>query len=140
MPKFHKIYPNCIWQVPPEWFGLNFSSVLLTNVYWIYTTHNVLVCLSPLSLIDHHLHVSKRSNIHVRIGSKAMASLYELLCHHSLTITDTLFEELLSYLPNRFPSYFFDSLHMKTLIMNQSDQSTPQFLRITPTIQLFLNL
>ena len=37
-----------------------------------------------------------------------MASLYELLCHHSLTTKDPLLEELLSYLPARFPSHTFD--------------------------------
>ena len=30
----HKTYPNCFWHVPPEWFGLNFNSALLTKVYW----------------------------------------------------------------------------------------------------------
>ena len=37
-----------------------------------------------------------------------MASLYELLCHHSLTNNDPLLEELLSHLPTQFPSYIFD--------------------------------
>ena len=37
-----------------------------------------------------------------------MASLYELLCYHSLTCSDPLPEELLFYLPTRFPSHIFD--------------------------------
>ena len=37
-----------------------------------------------------------------------MASLYDLLCYHSLTSTDPLLEELLAYLPTRFHSHIFD--------------------------------
>ena len=37
-----------------------------------------------------------------------MASLKEILCHHSLTCPDPLLKELLSYLSNRFPSEIFD--------------------------------
>ena len=36
-----------------------------------------------------------------------MASLYDLLCCHSLTSTDPLLEELLAYLPTRFHSHIF---------------------------------
>ena len=37
-----------------------------------------------------------------------MASLYELLCHRSLTCPDPLLEELLSHLRTKFPSLIFD--------------------------------
>ena len=37
-----------------------------------------------------------------------MVSLYDFLCYHSLTSTDLLLEELLAYLPTRFPSHIFD--------------------------------
>ena len=37
-----------------------------------------------------------------------MASLYDLLCYHSFTSIDPFLEELLSYLPTRFPSHIFD--------------------------------
>ena len=37
-----------------------------------------------------------------------MPSLYELPCHHSPTCSDSLLEQLLSYLPTRFPSLIFD--------------------------------
>ena len=37
-----------------------------------------------------------------------MASLYNLLCYHSLTSTDPLLKELLAYLPTRFHSHTFD--------------------------------
>ena len=37
-----------------------------------------------------------------------MASLYDLLCYHSLTSTNPLLGELLTYLPTRFHSHIFD--------------------------------
>ena len=37
-----------------------------------------------------------------------MASLYDLLCYHSLTSTDPFLGELLAYLPTRFHSQIFD--------------------------------
>ena len=52
MPECQKIYPNSIWQVSPEWHGLNVDSVLLTKVYWSYATHNVRVCISSKSPIN----------------------------------------------------------------------------------------
>ena len=108
MPKCHKIYPNCIWHVPSEWHGLNFDSALLTKVYWNYATHIVRVCLSHKYPINPALPFAKRSNLQVHSGSEAMASLYDLLCYHSLTCTDPLLEELLAYLPTRFHSHVFD--------------------------------
>ena len=109
MPKCHKIYPNCIWQVSTEWHTMGFYSALLTKGYWNYATHIVRVCVTPISpKPPSKLDLTDKSNLQVHIGSKAMASLYGLLCYHSLTSTDPLFEELLSYLPTRFHSHFFD--------------------------------
>ena len=107
MPKCHKIYPNCIWQVPSEWHGLNFDSALLTRVYWNYATHIVRVCLSHKSPNNPNLPSTKKSNLQVHFGSKAMASLYDFLCHTSLTSRDPLLEELIAYLPTRFHSHNF---------------------------------
>ena len=108
MPKCHKIYPNCIWHVPSEWHGLNFGTALLTKVYWNYATHIVRVCFSSKSPINPNLPFPQKSNLQVHFGSKAMASLYDLLCYHSLTSTDPLLEELLAYLHTRFHSHIFD--------------------------------
>ena len=105
MPVCQKFNPNCFWQVPVEWFGLNFNSALLTKVYWNYTTHIVRVCIAPLFPISPLLHVSNKSNIPIKFGSRAMISLYEFLCHHSVTKTNPLLEELLSNLPTRFLSH-----------------------------------
>ena len=108
MPKCHKIYPNCIWQVLSEWHTLGFYSALLTKVYWNYATHIVRVCVTPISPQTSKLDPNDKSNLQVHFGSKAMASLYDLLCYHSLTCTDPLLEELLAYLPTRFHSLIFD--------------------------------
>ena len=108
MPTFHKIYPNCIWQVPTEWHTLGFYSALLTKVYWNFATHIVRVCVTPISLKTYKLDFTDKSNLQVHFGSKAMASLYGLLCYHSLTSTDPLLEELLAYLPTRFHSHIFE--------------------------------
>ena len=88
MPKGHKNYPNCIWHVPLEWYGLKFNSALLIKVYWNYVTHIVGVCLSSKSPINPDLHFTKKSNLQVHFGSKAMVSLYDILCQHDLTSTD----------------------------------------------------
>ena len=105
MPKCHKIYPNCIWQVPSEWHTLGFYSALLTKVYWNYATHFVRVCVTPKTSKPDP---TDESNLQVPFGSKAMASLYDLLFYHSLTSTDPVLEELLPYLPIRFHSHIFD--------------------------------
>ena len=108
MFKCHKIFPKCIWQVPSEWHTLGFLSALLTKVFWNYATHIVRVCITPISPQTFNLDLNDKSKLHVHFGSKAMASLYDLLCYHSLSSTDPLLEELLSYLPTRFHSHIFD--------------------------------
>ena len=120
MPKCHKIYLNCIWHVLSEWHGLNFDSALLTKVYWNYTTHIVRVCRSHKYPIHPALPFTKKSNLQVHFGSKVMASLYDLLCYHSLTCTDPLLEELLAYLPTRFHSHIFDYIAYE----NSSDEES----------------
>ena len=90
MPKCHKIYPNCIWQVPTEWHTLGFYSALLTKVHCNYATHILRVCATPISPQTSKLDPTDKSNPQVHFGSKAMASLYDLLCYHSLTSTDPL--------------------------------------------------
>ena len=107
MPKCHKNCPNCTWHVASEWFDSSFNSVLLSKVYRNYATHIVRVCVFLLGPINPQVHLSK-SNLQVKFGSRALASLYELLCHHSLTNTDPLLEEFLSNLPTWFSSHICD--------------------------------
>ena len=104
MPKCHKICPSCIWQVPTEKRTLGFYSALLTKVSWNYATYVVRRFRTKTTKLD----ITDKSNLQVHSGSKAMASLYDLLCYHSLTSTDPLLEELLSYLPTRSHSHIFD--------------------------------
>ena len=130
MPKCHKIYPNCICQVPTEWHTLGFYSALLTKVYWNHATHIVRVCVTPISPKTSKLDLTDKSNLQVHFGSKAMASLYDLLCYHSLTSTDPLLEELLSYLPTRFHSHIFD------YIAYEHSSEKNQFIQL---IHLFLH-
>ena len=108
MPKCHKIYPNCIWQVSTEWHTLGFYSALFTEVQWNYATYIVRVCVTPISPQTSKLDLNDKCNLQDHLGSKAMVSLYDLLCYHSLTSTDPLHKELLSYLPTRFHSHIFD--------------------------------
>ena len=49
MPKCHKKYPNCIWQVSAEWHTLSFYSTLLTKVCWKHATPIERVCITPIS-------------------------------------------------------------------------------------------
>ena len=110
MPKCHKIYPTCIWHVPPGCYGLNFNSALLTKVYWNYVTHIVRVCVYPKFPLNPDLHLTKKSNLQVKFGSKAMAKLYDILCCHFFTFSDPLLGEILSYLPRRFRCHIFDHI------------------------------
>ena len=152
MTKCHKIYPNCIWHVPSEWHGMNFDSALLTKVYWIYATHIVRVCVSSTTPINPNLPFTKKSNLQVHFCSKAIVSLYDLFCYHSLTSTDLLLEELLAYLPTHFHSRIFEyiayedssdeeSVHSidSSISAFYSDDST-YFSRILYIFLLFMQL
>ena len=124
MPIFKKIYPNCIWTVPPEWHGLNFYSVLLTKVYWNYATNIIRVCVIAISPATLKLNVKHKSNIQIRPGSKAMGSLYELFCHHSSQSPDPLLDELLTYLPTLFPSHIFTIPYLYYIVYASSNDET----------------
>ena len=99
MPKRHKIYPNCIWHVPPEWHSLNFDSALLTKVDWIYATRIVRFCVPFKFPIYPNLLFTNKRNLQIEFGYRDMASPYEPSSHHSLTNNNPLLKELLSYLP-----------------------------------------
>ena len=68
-----------------------------------------------------------------------MASLYDLLCYHSLTSMDQLIEELLSSLPTRFRSHIFDYIVYEHSSDDESIHCivlTHQFLHFISTFQL----
>ena len=52
-----------------------------------------------------------------------MASLYYFLGYHSLTSTDLLLEELISYLPTRFHSQIFDYIFYEHSLDDESVHS-----------------
>ena len=66
------------------------------------------VCVTPISPQTSKLDFTDKINLQVHFGSEAMASLYDLLCYHSLTSTDPLLVELLTDLPTGFHSHIFD--------------------------------
>ena len=108
MPKCRKIYSNCIWILPPEWHALNIYSALLTKVFWNYATDIVRVSVTAIPSTTFKPDANRKSNFQNRFGSKAMGSLYELLCHDSLSSPNPRLDELLSYLPTHFVSLIFD--------------------------------
>ena len=137
MPKVHKIYPKCIWHVPSEWHGLNFDTALLTKVYWNYATHIVRVCLSHKHPINPDLPFTTKSNLQVHFGSKAMASLYDLLCYHSLSCTDPLLEALIvSFLHAFFLTFSIKSPTNTLRMKNQFILLTRLFLHFILMTQL----
>ena len=128
MPACKRIYRNCIWTVPPEWHGLNFYSALLTKVYWNYATDIIRVCVTAISPTTLKPNVKHKSNIHIRTGSKAMGSHYELVCHHSLQSLDPAID--LPTLSHRiFSTILFTRVQMTTPIL-----PIPIYLLSTPMI------
>ena len=96
-----------MWQVSTEWHALGFHSALLTKVNWKYATHIVRVCVTTIAPQTSKLDLNDNCKLQVHSGSKAMASVFELLCHPSLTTKDPLLKEMLSYLPAGFRSHIF---------------------------------
>ena len=137
MPKCYKIYPNCTWFVPPEWQKLNIYEVTLTKVYWKRTLP-VRVCFystTPDARSPYSPHGLRKFNLNVIPDSKAMASLYELLCYHSLEHDDPLLEDLLDYIhdlcPNVVSTTYVTTLKMRwTTIALQSRTFIQMILHI----------
>ena len=80
-------------------FSSKFTGImLLISFVSVSLLNPLLTLIFPLQKSNHQVHFS----------SKVLASLYNLLCYHSLTSSDPLLEEFLAYLPTRFHSYIFD--------------------------------
>ena len=109
MPKCHKIYPNCQCTVTHCWPNLTFDTVLLTKVFWSYSTHIVRVCFTLLLKPTLKRDLKRKSNIQITFNSPAMASLYELLCYHSLEVFDPIMDEFLTFLQFTHSSLFSSS-------------------------------
>ena len=80
------------------------------------------VCVTPLLPKISKLDFNDKCNLQVHFSSKAVVSLYELLYHHSLTTDNPLLEEVLYYLPTRFPSHIFDYINYEKSV-NESVRS-----------------
>ena len=108
MPNCHNCYPNCQWTVTHCWPKLALDTVLLSKVYWSYSTHIVRVCFTPLIKPTFKRHLKSKNILQINIDSPAMASLNELLCYHSLEHLDSFMEEFLTFIhPNLFSLYSF---------------------------------
>ena len=98
MPKCHKFYPNCQWMVTHCWPNLTLDTVLLTKSYWSYSTHIVGVCFTPLIEPTLKQDLKRKTNVQITFSSSAMASLYELLCYHSLENFGPIMDEFLTFI------------------------------------------
>ena len=105
MPKCLKIYPNCQRTVTTFWPNLALDTVHLTKVYWTYSANNVRVCFTPLLQPTLQRDLKHKRRFPVKLNSPAMASLYEMLCNHSLQHLDSIMDELLTFIHTTV-SYF----------------------------------
>ena len=109
MPKCHKFYPNCQWTVTQCWPDLALDIVLLTKVYWSYSTRIVRVCFTPLLQPTLKRDLKRKSNVQITFYSSAMDSLYELLCYHSLEDFDPIMDDFLTFLQATLSSLYSSS-------------------------------
>ena len=98
MPKCQKFYPNCQWTITHCWPNMTLDTVLLTKVYWSYSTRIVRVCFTPLLQSTFKRDLKHNRNVQIPFNSSAMASLYELLCYHSLENFDPIMDEFLTFI------------------------------------------
>ena len=97
MSKCHKFYPNCQWTGTYCWPNIALDTVLLTKVYWSYSTHIVRVCFTPLRKPTLKRDLKRKSNVQINFNSPAKASLFELLCYYSLEHSDPITDEFLTF-------------------------------------------
>ena len=106
MPKFHKFYCNCQWTVTHCWPDLASDTVFSTNVYWSYSTHIVRVFFTPLLKPTLKRDLKRKSNFQINLNPLAKASLYELLCYHSLAHLDPIMDEFLTFINSSLSSVY----------------------------------
>ena len=106
MPNCHKFYPNSQWTVTHCWPDLAFDKVLLTKLYWSYSTQIVRVCFTPLLKPTLKRDLKRKSNFQINFTSPAMLRLYELLCYHSLEHLDPIMDEFLTFVQSTLSSLY----------------------------------
>ena len=90
------------------------------------------------SLLNPNLPFTKKKNLQVKIGSRSMANLYDLLRQHSLTNNDTCLRSCYAISLPDFLRKFLTILPTKILITSQSDQLIHLFPHFIPKIQLIV--
>ena len=126
MHKCHKFYPNCQWTVSHCWPNLALDTVLLTKVYWSYSTQIVRVCFTPLLKPTLKRDLKRKSNVQITFISPAMTSLYELLCYHSLEDFDPVMDEFLIFIQFT-QSSFYSSSAIPTVLTEATDGHLNEF-------------
>ena len=106
MLRCHKFYPNCQWTVTQFWPDRALDTVLLTKVYWSYSTSIVRVCFTPLLPPTLRKDLKRNRNFQIKVNSLAMASLYELLCYYSLEYFDPHRDESLTFIHSTLSSRY----------------------------------
>ena len=127
MPKCHKFYPKCLWTVTHFWSDLALDTILLTQVFWSYSTQIVRVCFTPLLQSTIRRDLKRKRNFQINFSSPAMTRLYELLCYHYLEHLDPKMHEFLPFIhTTRSPLHSFLLLPLK--LKQQTTLSTfPKF-------------
>ena len=86
-----------MWTVTHCWPELALDTVLLTKVYWSYSTHVVRVCFTPLLKPTLQRDLKCKKNVQINFIS-AMASLYKLLFYYSREHFDPIMDEFLTFI------------------------------------------
>ena len=126
MPKCHNFYPNCQWTVTHCWPYLAMDIVILTKVYWSYSTRFVRVCFTPLLQPKLKRDLKRKSNVQITFNSSAMDSPYELLCYHSLEDFDPIMDEFLTFIQVTLSS-LYSSSPVSTVIPEATDCHFSEF-------------
>ena len=79
--------------VDPTWE----LTVLLSKIYWSYSTHIVRVCFTPLLKPTLKRDLKCKKKFQINYNSPAMTNFYELLCYHSLEHLDAILDEFFTF-------------------------------------------
>ena len=131
MPECHKIYPNCIGHVPPEWFGLIFNCSLLTNYIEIMllTLSDSASLLNLLLILAFPLPRKVIFKLNLVPELWRVCTVLNAIIFSRVTIPCSK-----SCFPISLLAFFWilwNISHLKIPMMTQSDRSTCQFLHFT---------
>ena len=127
MLKCHEFYTNCQWTVTHCWPKLALDTILLTIVYWSYSTHIVRVCFTPLLKPTLKQDLKHKKNVQITFTSPAIASLYEILRYCSLAHFDPIMDEFFSFTHSTLSS-LYSSPAISTVLPEAADGNFNEFL------------